>query len=66
MKENLILVKNREIHWFFGLGDTDINTLNFEKKDDFTTLFWQECFFIFKIQFIGVFTTYSNIYDGAF
>ena len=35
MKENLILVKNREIHWFFGLGDTDINTLNFEKKRQF-------------------------------
>ena len=55
---------------FIDLGDTDINTLNFEKKEDFAThalvYFVRGVFFFkFKEHFIGVFSAQSNIYAGA-
>ena len=38
IKENLIFVKHTGNHTgFIDLGDTDINTLNFEKKEDLAT-----------------------------
>ena len=50
---------------FIDLRDTDINALNFEKKEDYG-VFCQGYIFKFKVQFIGVFRTQSNIYVGAF
>ena len=38
IKGNLIFVKHTgSLIVFIDLGDTDINTLNFEKKEDFAT-----------------------------
>ena len=55
---------------FIDIGDTVKNTLNFEKKEDFAThalvYFVRGIFSNLKIQFISVFRTQPNIYDGAF
>ena len=37
IKENLILVEHGSFTGFIDLGETVINTLNFEKKEDFAT-----------------------------
>ena len=55
---------------FIDIGDTVKNTLNFEKKEDFAThalvYFVRGIFSNLKIQFMSVFRTQPNIYDGAF
>ena len=70
IKGNFIFVKRRgSFIGFIDLGETDINTLNFEKKQDLATHVWcilPGVFFEFKVQFRSVFRTQSSIYDGAF
>ena len=70
IKENFIFVKHTgSIVGFIVLGDTNINTLDFEKKEDLAThagVFLPRFFFKFKVQFRGLFRTQSSIYYGAF
>ena len=61
IKGNLIFVKHTwSLIGFIVLGNTDINTLNFEKKEDLTThalVVLPRLFSKFKVQFKGVFRT---------
>ena len=70
IKENLILVEHREFHWFYWFRRHCHKYLELWKERRFRYtcigVFCQGCFFKFKVQFIGVFRTQSNIYDDAF
>ena len=61
IKGNLIFVKHTgSLIGFIVLGNTDINTLNFEKKEDLTThalVVLPRLFSKFKVRFKGVFRT---------
>ena len=70
IKGNLIFVKHTgSLTSFIVLGDTDINPLNFEKKEDLVIhalVFLPRLFSKLKVQFRGVFRTKLSIYYGAF
>ena len=70
IKENLILVEHRELHWFYWFREHCHKYLELWKERRFRNtcigVFCQGRFFKFKVQFKGVFRTQSNIYDGAF
>ena len=68
IKENLIFDKHTwSLIGFIDLGDTDINSLNFEKKEDLAAhaLVYSArgAFFKFTVQYRSIFRTQSSIID---
>ena len=70
IKENVILAEHRELHWLYWYRRHCQKYLELWKERRFRYtcigIFCQRYFFKFKVQFIGVFRTQPNIYDGAF